>query len=117
MGMSGTWNDWRDQQDSDKQEQVTMKNTVTLYDFRESFRQVRPNNFSYEGLEVLFDGLTEIEENCDTEIEFDDDSVLIMTFWYDESSDKKKPDNYLFRLSKIVSAVLCSLAKQDIDDK
>ena len=75
-----------------------MKNTVTLYDFRESFRQVRPNNFSYEGLEVLFDGLTEIEENCDTEIEFD---VIGLCCEFSEATPEEIQDNYSVALRDV----------------
>ena len=48
-----------------------MKQTVYLSDFRDSFMKIRPNNFTYSGLELLFEYLTEIEDSCDTEIELD----------------------------------------------
>lgn len=48
-----------------------MKETVTLSTFRDAFRAIRPNNFSDEGLEVLFDDLTQYEEDCDQELELD----------------------------------------------
>ena len=49
-----------------------MKNTVSLYDFREAFRQYdRQNTFSYEGYQALFDELEQYEEDCNQEIELD----------------------------------------------
>ena len=48
-----------------------MKETVTYYTFRDAFCAIRPNNFSYEGLEVLFDDLTQYEEDCGQELELD----------------------------------------------
>lgn len=48
-----------------------MKTTVSLYDFREAFRGVRPDNFSYEGLEALFDFLEQLEEDTGQEMELD----------------------------------------------
>lgn len=39
-----------------------MKTTVTKHDFREAFRQIRPDNFSYEGLGELFDYIEQLEE-------------------------------------------------------
>ena len=48
-----------------------MKQTVDLHDFREGFRQVRPNNFSYEGLEVLFEYLEGVEDDIGEQLEFD----------------------------------------------
>jgi len=47
-----------------------MKQTVTKSMFRDAFR-LRPDNFSYDGLEVLFDYLEELESGTDQEIELD----------------------------------------------
>lgn len=48
-----------------------MKQTVNLYEFREAFRAIRPDNFSYEGLELLFDYLEQLGEDIGEEIELD----------------------------------------------
>lgn len=49
-----------------------MKQTVTKYDFTQAFRDMnRDSNFSYAGLEALFDHLEEIEECCGEEFELD----------------------------------------------
>ena len=47
-----------------------MKMTITLNYFRNWFKKEKPNYYSYEGLESLYDFLTEIEL-CGKEIEFD----------------------------------------------
>ncbi len=47
-----------------------MKSTVSLSDFRDAF-QVRKENFSYEGLEALFNYLESYEEDTGEEIELD----------------------------------------------
>ncbi len=47
-----------------------MKQTINLSDFRDAFQKIRPNNFSYEGLEVLFDYLEECEQGGE-ELELD----------------------------------------------
>jgi len=44
-----------------------MKTTVSLYDFREAFRQSGRENFSYEGLSLLF----EYFEDCSPDMELD----------------------------------------------
>lgn len=44
-----------------------MKQTLTKDMFRFQMNQIRPDNFSYEGLGFLFDYL----EMCDSELEFD----------------------------------------------
>lgn len=48
-----------------------MKQSVNIYTFREAFNRMgRGNNFSYEGLELLFDYLEELE-HCEEEYELD----------------------------------------------
>ena len=48
-----------------------MKTTVNIYTFREAFNRMgRGEQFSYQGLEVLFDYLEELE-HCEEEYELD----------------------------------------------
>ena len=48
-----------------------MKTNVSVYDFRDTIMELRPNNFSYEGLTILFDWIEQYEEDCETEVDFD----------------------------------------------
>ena len=49
-----------------------MKQTVYLSDFRDSFHQAgRGTQFSYEGLEVLFDYLENLEADAGEDLELD----------------------------------------------
>jgi hypothetical protein len=48
-----------------------MKTTVYFSEFCDYFRKIRPDNFSYQGLRVLFDYLEEIENSCGEELELD----------------------------------------------
>ena len=48
-----------------------MKQTINEFDFKNEFKKIRPDNFSYDGLTALYDYLTQYEESCDTELEFD----------------------------------------------
>ena len=48
-----------------------MKQTLSIYQFRDQFMEIRPNNFSYDGLTALFDYLEQLEEDCGIELEFD----------------------------------------------
>ena len=49
-----------------------MKTTVTLFDFREAFRAMdRQDKFTYEGLEILFDFLEDMERDIGEELELD----------------------------------------------
>ena len=49
-----------------------MEQTVNLYQFRDAFQRMdRADAFTYEGLEVLFRGLEEFEEDTNEEMELD----------------------------------------------
>lgn len=48
-----------------------MKQTVYLNDFRDAFQKMRPDNFTYEGLEILYDYLEEFYSDASTELELD----------------------------------------------
>lgn len=49
-----------------------MKTTVSVYDFREAFRQAgRENQFSYEALGLMFDYFEELEQDIGSEMELD----------------------------------------------
>jgi len=49
-----------------------MKKTINLQNFRQAFKDYnRENNFSYEGLEALFDYLNNLEDDTGSAIELD----------------------------------------------
>jgi len=48
-----------------------MKTTVNFTEFRDHFYGIRPDNFSYDGLKILFEHFEEIEESTGDEIELD----------------------------------------------
>ena len=48
-----------------------MKTTVSYYDFRKAFESIRPDNFSYDGLKLLFDYFEQYEDDTGEEIELD----------------------------------------------
>ena len=49
-----------------------MKTTINLHQFRDAFfRMDRKTNFSYDGLEILFDYLEDFENGTGEEIELD----------------------------------------------
>ena len=63
-----------------------------VYQFREAFRIAgRMDQFSYEGLEVLFDYLEELSEDTGEPIELD---VVALCCEYYESSIEELIDNY-----------------------
>lgn len=60
-----------------------MKQTINLYRFRRGFEELRPNNFSYDGLEVLFDYFEALEDEIFEQIEYD---VIAICCDYSEST-------------------------------
>ena len=49
-----------------------MKQTITKCQFHDAFRDMdRKDNFSYEGLNALYDYIEQYEEDCNTEVEMD----------------------------------------------
>ena len=69
-----------------------MKTTVQLHDFRSAFHRMnRADNFSYEGLELLFNHLEELEQDTGEEIELD---VIGLCCEYSEESPETIADYY-----------------------
>lgn len=61
-----------------------MKQTVNIYDFRTAFYNMgRKDQFSYEGLEILFNYIEELEQEIGEEIEMD---VIGLCCEYTEST-------------------------------
>ena len=74
-----------------------MKTTISKYDFEQAFKQAdRKENFSYEGLGLLFDYLEEYEESTGTEIELD---VIALCCEYSEDTWEDIADNYSIDLT------------------
>lgn len=48
-----------------------MKSKVYLSEFRDAFQSMRPDNFSYEGLGILFEYLESYEDDTGEELELD----------------------------------------------
>ena len=70
-----------------------------VYQFREAFRLAgRSDQFSYEGLKVLFDYLDELSEDTGETIELD---VAALCCEYYESSVQELIDNYNIDLSEV----------------
>ena len=70
-----------------------------VYQFREAFRLAeRMDQFSYEGLEVLFDYLEQLSEDTGESIELD---VVALCCEYCESSIEELIDNYNIDLSEV----------------
>jgi hypothetical protein len=45
-----------------------MKQTIGLSQFQDAFNAIRPNNFSYEGLEILYNYFEDYDENMELDV-------------------------------------------------
>jgi hypothetical protein len=73
-----------------------MKTTVSRYDFERAFVDAdRRDNFSYEGLNALFDYLEDYEEQTGEEIELD---VIALCCDYAEDTYEGIAKNYIIDL-------------------
>ncbi len=64
---------------------------VSFCKFYDAFNAVRPDNFSYEGLQVLFKYLEEYENDTNSKIELD---VIALCSEYSEDSNENHLSNY-----------------------
>jgi len=74
-----------------------MKQSVYLNDFRNACQEIRPNNFSYEGLSILFDYFEEFEDSTGEEIELD---VIAVCCEYSEEPWQDIAESYDIDLSQ-----------------
>jgi hypothetical protein len=69
-----------------------MYQTINKCDFHDAFTSIRPNNFSYDGLDALFDYLEQYEEDTGEKIELD---VIALCCEYTEFDNIAEfQDNY-----------------------
>ena len=69
--------------------------TVGLYAFRRAFETTRPDNFSYEGQEILFDYLEQLSDDIGEPIERD---VIAICCEYAEDTWQQIADSYSIEL-------------------
>ena len=75
-----------------------MKTTIDLYDFRDAFHRMgRADQFSHEGLHILFDYLEEMERDIGEEMELD---VIALCCDYSEDTIEDIAENYRLGLSE-----------------
>lgn len=75
-----------------------MKQTINVSEFRDAFRRMDRNNFSYEALGMLFEYFENLEEDTGEEMELD---VIAICCDYNEDSPEDIADNYSIDLSEL----------------
>ena len=67
-----------------------MIDTVTRHTFIDTFRKLRPNNFSYDALDALFDYFEQLEDDLGEQIEFDPIGICCEWSEYDSLEEIKE---------------------------
>ena len=75
-----------------------MKQTVHFGTFQQAFEAIRPNNFSYEGLTILFDYLEQYEQDAGHELELD---VIALCCEYVEQTPDEIANDYSIDLDGV----------------
>jgi len=76
-----------------------MKTTVYFSDFCDYFNKIRPDNFSYKGLRILFDYLEETDEDFELDVielccDFSESDYLTIAEQYDIELDPEMDEDY-----------------------
>ena len=94
-----------------------MKETMTLSSFIRGFEEIRPDNFSYEGLEMLFSHLESMESD-EHEIEYD---VIAFCCDYSEMSFSDIMSEYEIQVPVTIllseDEMTCDYKKTDLSDE
>ena len=64
--------------------------TLTKFGFVDAFRRIRPDNFSYGGLETLYDYLEQLSEDTGENIKFDPIGICCDYSEYENFKDLQK---------------------------
>ena len=72
-----------------------IKQTINEYTFEEAFRAIRPDNFSYQGLQALYEYLAELSDDIGEDIELDVIAICCDYREYDSALDCVVGDGYL----------------------
>jgi hypothetical protein len=91
-----------------------MKQTIHLHDFREAFRQIRPDNFSYEGLEMLFGYLESCEDDGCGEFELD---VIAFCCDFSESDALTIANDYSIDTQGMDGDEITEAAREHLEDE
>lgn len=91
-----------------------MKTTVNFYTFRDAFKAIRPDNFSREGLSVLWDYLEQYEEDCGEEIELD---VIALCCDFNEDSTNNIASDYRIDVEGLDADEITEAVREYLEDE
>ena len=92
-----------------------MKQNVSEYDFIDAFMKIRPDNFSRNGLQCLYDYLIEFEDGTGEEIELDVIALCCDFTEYESLDDCNEQTGYAYRDIDEVAADSVVITEYDGD--
>ena len=78
-----------------------MKQTVNEHTFHRAFEQLRPDQFTYQGLNALYDYLTDFEDGTGEEVELDVIGICCEYSEYESISEYNQDYDYCESISQI----------------
>lgn len=91
-----------------------MKITISVHDFRESFARCgRQEQFSYDGLGLLFDHLEQLEGDTGQEMELD---VIAICCDFAESSPRQFADYYSLDIGGLDDDEIAQAVRDELDE-
>ena len=90
-----------------------MKKTINIHQFRDAFMDIRPDSFSYEGLELLFNWYDEYEDSTGEEMELD---VIAICGDWNESTVEEIINDYIVSTHKGKTSVYNDTVKVALED-
>lgn len=90
-----------------------MIQTVNLHDFREAFRSCRPESFSYDGLEILFDYFEQYEDETGENIELD---VIAICCDFSEDSPETIADYYAIDIEGLTDEEISEKVRNHLEE-
>lgn len=92
-----------------------MKTTVFVYDFRDAFIKAgRKDQFSYDGLGILYDYLTDFEDSTGEEMELD---VIAICCEYAEEDPRCIAENYSIDIEGLDDDELAETVRDHLEDE
>ena len=78
-----------------------MKQTVNEHTFHRAFERLRPDQFTYQGLNALYDYLTDFEDGTGEEVELDVIGICCEYREYDNLQEYNQDYDYCESISQI----------------
>jgi hypothetical protein len=91
-----------------------MKQTIGFSEFQDAFTSLRPQNFSLQGLGVLWDYLEQYEQDCGEEIELD---VVALCCDFNEDGTNNIASDYRIDVEGLDADEITEAVREYLEDE